>query len=61
MEGGNGKVTMVELDMVHASYFGGFLSVGSRVSFEQYMLFMLCSTKKSRQAAKQSLQAGHPT
>jgi hypothetical protein len=38
---------MVELNMVHVSYFGGFLSVGCRVSFEQYMLFMLCFAKKS--------------
>jgi len=27
-----------------------FLSVGSRVSFKQYMLVMLCSAKKSLQA-----------
>jgi len=55
---GNGRATMVELDMVHVSYFQSFLSVGSRVCFEQYMLFMLCSAKKSLQAAKISLQAG---
>jgi len=36
---------MVELDMVRVSYFGGFLSVGSKVSFKQYMLFMLCAAK----------------
>jgi len=50
MESGNGRATMVELDMVHVSCCGGFLSVGSRVSFKQHMLVMLCSAKKSLQA-----------
>jgi hypothetical protein len=50
MECGNGRATMVELDMVQVSYFGGFLSKGSRVSFEQYMLFMLFAAKKCLQA-----------
>ena len=50
MESDNGRATMVELDMVHVSYFGGFHSIGSRVSFEQNMLCMLCSAKKSLQA-----------
>jgi len=40
---------MVGLDMVHVSYFGGFLSICNRVSFEQNMLFMLCSAKSSLQ------------
>jgi len=48
---------MVELDMAHVSYFGGILSVGSRESFEQYMLFMLCSAKKSLLVGRKSLQA----
>jgi len=48
---------MIELDMVHVPYFGGFLSVGCRVSFEQYMLFMLCSANKSLQPEK---PAGRP-
>jgi len=48
---------MVELGMVHVSFFGGFLSVGSRVSFEQYILFMLYSAKKSRQDGRKSMQA----
>jgi len=41
---------MVELDIMHVSYFGGFLSVGSRESFEQNILFRLCFAKKSLQA-----------
>jgi hypothetical protein len=41
---------MVGLDMMHVSYFGGFLSICNRVSFEQNMLFMLCSAKSSLQA-----------
>ena len=48
---------MVELDTVHISYFRGFLSVGSRVSFEQYMLVMLCSAKKSLQAGPLQIRA----
>jgi len=58
MECGDGRATMVELDMVQVSYFGGFLSNGSRVSFEQYMLFMLCSAKKSLQARPMQSRAG---
>jgi len=38
------------LVMVHISCCRGFLSIGSRVSFEQYMVFMLFSAKKSLQA-----------
>jgi hypothetical protein len=49
---------MVELDTVHVSYVGGFLSVGSRVSFEQYMLVMFCSAKKSLQAGPPQIRAG---
>jgi len=32
---------MIELDMVYVSYFGDFLSKGSRESFEQNILFRL--------------------
>jgi len=32
---------MIELDMVYVSYFGDFLSNGSRESFEQNILFRL--------------------
>jgi hypothetical protein len=66
MECGNGRATMVKLDIVHVSYFGGLLSVGSGVSFEQYMLFMLCFAKKGLQGGRQQLMhtgalLGHPT
>ena len=47
---------MVELDMVHVSYFGGFLSVGCRVPFEQYMLFS--SAKKACRPAKKACRPG---
>ena len=50
MEYGNGRATMIELDMVYVSYFGDFLSIGSRESFEQNILFKLSSAKKSLQA-----------
>jgi hypothetical protein len=36
---------MVELDMVHDSYFGGFLGVAVDGVFQQTMLFILCSIK----------------
>jgi len=48
---------MVELDMVYVSYFGDFLSVGSRGSFKQNVLFRHSSAKKSPQAGRKSLQA----
>jgi len=46
MEYGNGRATMIELDMVYVSYFGDFLSKGSRESFEQNILFRLSPPKK---------------
>jgi len=51
MEYGNGRATMIELDMVYVSYFGDFLS-------KQNILFRLSPPRKSRQAAKKSRQAG---
>jgi hypothetical protein len=39
MEYGNGRATMIELDMVHVSYFGDFVIKGSRESCEQNILF----------------------
>jgi len=48
---------MIKLDIVHVLSFGGLLSVGCRVSSEQYMLFMLCSAKNSLQVGRKSLQA----
>jgi len=48
---------MIELDMVYVSYFGDFLSIGSRESFEQNIVFGLVR-QESRQAAKKSRQAG---
>jgi hypothetical protein len=56
MEYGNGRVTIVELVTVHISYFRGFLSARSRVLFEQYMLVMLCSAKKSQPAGLAALE-----
>jgi hypothetical protein len=41
---------MIELDMVYVSYFGDFLSKGSRESFEQNILFRLSPPRKSLQA-----------
>jgi len=50
MEYGNGRATMIDLDMVYVSYFGDFLSKGSRESFEQNILFRLSPPRKSLQA-----------
>jgi hypothetical protein len=38
---------MIELDMVYVSYFGEFLSKGSRESFEQDILFRLIPPRKA--------------
>jgi hypothetical protein len=43
---------MIGLDMVYVSYFGDFLTIGSRESLEQNVLFRLSSAKKNLQAAK---------
>jgi len=53
MEYGNGRATMIELDMVYVSYFGDFLSKGSRECFEQNILFRLSPPRKA--AAKGGL------
>ena len=47
MEYGNGKATMIEFDMVYVSYFGDFLSKGSRESFEQNILFRHSPPRKA--------------
>jgi len=47
MEYGIGRATMIELDMVYVSYFGDFLSKGSRESFEQNILFRLSPPRKA--------------
>jgi hypothetical protein len=52
------KMPMADLDMVNVSYFGGFLSVGSRVSFEHNMLFMVCSAKKVCRPAGKACRPG---
>jgi len=37
---------MIELDMVYVSYFGDFLSIGSRESSKQNILFRLSLPRK---------------
>jgi hypothetical protein len=56
MEYGNGRATMIELDMVYVSYFGDFLSKGSRESFEQNILFRLSPPRKAARPPRKSLQ-----
>jgi len=64
MEYGNGRATMIELDMVYVSYFGGFLSKRSRESFEQNILFRLSPPRKAvrppRKAARPPRRAARP-
>jgi len=52
---------MIELDMVYVSYFGDFLSKGSRESFEQNILFRLSPPRKAaRPPRKAARPAGKP-
>jgi hypothetical protein len=58
---------MIGLDMVSVSYFGDFLSKGSRESFKQNILFRLSPARKAsrppRKAARpprKGLQVGRP-
>jgi hypothetical protein len=57
MEYGNGRATMIELDMVCVLYFGDFLSKGSRESFEQNILIRLSLPRKAARPPRKSLQA----
>jgi len=52
---------MIKLDMVYVSYIGDFLSIGSRESFEQNILFRLSSAKKTRPAAKKPAGPARPS
>jgi len=64
MEYGNGRATMIKLDMVYVSYFGGFLTIGSRESFEQNIQFRLSPPRKAcrppRKAARPAGKACRP-
>jgi len=58
MEYGNGRATMIELDMVYVSYFGDLLSKGSRESFEQNILFWLSPPRKAASPAGKAVRPG---
>jgi hypothetical protein len=58
MEYSNGRATMIELDMVYVSYFGDFLSKGSRESFEQNILFRLRPPRKAARLAGEACRPG---
>jgi len=49
---------MIELDMVYVSYFGDFLSKGSRESFEQNILFRLSPPRKAARLAGKAARPG---
>jgi hypothetical protein len=58
MEYGNGRATMIKLDMVYVSYFEDFLSIGSRESFEQNILFRLSPPRKAARPAGKACRPG---
>jgi hypothetical protein len=64
MDYGNGRASMIELDMVYVSYFGDFLSKRSRESFVQNILFRLSRPRKAawppRQATRPAGKATRP-
>jgi len=49
---------MIELDMVYVSYFGDFLSKGSRESFKQNILFRLSPLRKAARPAGKAARPG---
>jgi len=49
---------MIELDMVYVSYFGDFLSIGSRESFEHNILFRLSPPRKAARPAGKACRPG---
>jgi len=49
---------MIELDMVYVSYFGDFLSIGSRESFKQNILFRLSLPSKAAGPAGKACRPG---
>jgi len=49
---------MIELDMVYVSYFGDFLSNGSRESFKQNILFRLSPPRKAARPAGKAARPG---
>ena len=59
MEYGSGRATMIELDMVYVLYFGDFLSIGSRESFEQNILFRLSPPRKAARPAGKACLIAH--
>ena len=59
MEYGNGRATMIELEMVYVLYFGDFLSIGSRESFEQNILFRLSPPRKAARPAGKACLIAH--
>jgi len=58
MEFGNGRATMIELNMVYVSYFGDFLSIGNREFFEQNILFRLSPPRKAARPAGKACRLG---
>ena len=49
---------MIKLDMVYVLYFGDFLSIGSRESSEQNILFRLSAQRKA--TGRQEKPPGRP-
>jgi hypothetical protein len=49
---------MIELDTVYVSYFGDFLSKGSRESFEQNILFRFSPPREAARPAGNACRPG---
>jgi hypothetical protein len=49
---------MIELDMVYVTYFGDFLSIASRESFKQNILFRLSPARKAARPAGKARRLG---
>jgi len=50
---------MIELDMVYVSYFGDFLSISSRESLGQNILFRLSPPRKAARPAGKAWPGPH--
>jgi len=58
MEYGTGRATMIKLHIVYVSYFGDFLSKGSRESFEQNILYRLGPPREAARPAGKACRPG---
>jgi hypothetical protein len=58
MEYGNGRATMIELDMIYVSYFGDFLSIAAENLSNK--IFCLGLVRQEKPAGRQEKSPGRP-